>query len=58
MLKFHWNFAEISLRSVPKLKSAAHDYCFPAGLHFSKLLKLHQTEGRISNNLLFTQIIH
>jgi len=33
--------------------TAAHDACFPAGLlAFSKLLKLHQTEGRISSNLL------
>jgi len=31
-------------------KSAAHDACFPAGcLRFSKLLKLHQTEGKISS---------
>jgi len=36
-----------------KFKPAAHDACFPAGLlAFSKLLKLHQTEGRISSNLL------
>jgi len=36
------------------LKSAAHDACFPAGLlaFFSKLLKLHQTEDKISSNLL------
>jgi len=36
-----------------RIKPAKHDACFPAGLlAFSKLLKLHQTEGKISNNLL------
>jgi len=34
------------------LKPAAHNACFPAGLRFNKLLKLHQTKGRIPNNLL------
>jgi len=32
------------------VKPAAHDVCFC--LRFSKLLKLHQPEGRISSNLL------
>jgi len=33
-----------------RLKPTAHDACFPAGLLvFSKLLKLHHTECRISS---------
>jgi len=35
-----------------KVKPAAHDACFPAGLRFNKLLKLQQTECKISSNLL------